>query len=166
MKKEQEFNKAYQKQLDQWQVEQEEALESCDDGKKQSSIEGITSKADTAIYKERDDDYKIIGNVLQLYANGKNIERRYINKNVKAVQESFDPIRIKLRIMPISRAPNSSGRTAYYYFIQAGKLSLQGDITNAIDMLKRGLELEPNHLLCRFNHGVLMFKMGLIIEAT
>lgn len=35
----------------------------------------------------------------------------------------------------------------------------------AIQLLKRGLELKPAHFLCRFNHGVLMFKLGLILVA-
>lgn len=50
--------------------------------------------------------------------------------------------------------------------MEAGKLSLKGDLPKAIELLKRGLELKPNHYLCRFNHGVLLFKLGLIIEAT
>lgn len=68
--------------------------------------------------------------------------------------------------MPIRRAPTSTGKGADYYFVQAGKLGLRNEITKAIDTLKRGLQIKPDHLLCRFNHGVLMFKMGLIIEAT
>ena len=43
---------------------------------------------------------------------------------------------------------------------------MSGDLTNAIELLKRGLLIKPNHFLCRFNHGVLMFKMGLIKEAS
>ena len=33
-------------------------------------------------------------------------------------------------------------------------------------MLKRGLLINPNHFICRFNHGVLMFKFGFIQNAS
>lgn len=36
---------------------------------------------------------------------------------------------------------------------------------SAIESLKRGLLINPNHFFCRFNHGVLMFKFGLIGDA-
>ena len=42
---------------------------------------------------------------------------------------------------------------------------MKGELTKAIELLNRGLELKPNHYLCRFNHGVVLFKLGLIIEA-
>lgn len=68
--------------------------------------------------------------------------------------------------MPLSRAPLVQGKNSDFYFVEAAKISLKGDLTLAIEMLKKGLEIKPNHLLCRFNHGVLMFKLGLISEAT
>lgn len=52
-----------------------------------------------------------------------------------------------------------------YYFIEAGKKSMRGDLPKAIELLKRGLQNTPDHYLCKFNHGVLMFKFGLIVEA-
>jgi len=57
------------------------------------------------------------------------------------------------------------GKNADYYFIQAAKKSVRGDLTVAIDLLKRGLLITPDHYKCRFNLGVLMFKFGLIFEA-
>jgi len=80
-------------------------------------------------------------------------------------KNSFDPIRIRLRIMPISRAPLAQGKTPDYYFVEAAKKSLSGDLTSAVESLKRGLIINPKHFICRFNHGVLMFKFGLIREA-
>jgi tetratricopeptide (TPR) repeat protein len=53
-----------------------------------------------------------------------------------------------------------------YYFVEAGKKAMRGELTSAIDMLKRGLSLQPNHFFCRFNHGVVLFKLGLIVEAS
>jgi len=51
-----------------------------------------------------------------------------------------------------------------FFFREAAKKSLRGDITHAIDLLKRGLLMTPGHYQCRFNHGVLMFKFGLVKE--
>lgn len=67
--------------------------------------------------------------------------------------------------MPLSKAPLAQGKTPDFYFINAAKKSLSGDLLSAIEQLKRGLLINPNHFLCRFNHGVLMFKFGLIKEA-
>jgi hypothetical protein len=68
--------------------------------------------------------------------------------------------------MPISRAPCAKGMNSDYYFIEAGKKSIRGELTSAIELLNRGLNLDPTHYLCRFNHGVLLFKFGLICEAA
>jgi tetratricopeptide (TPR) repeat protein len=68
--------------------------------------------------------------------------------------------------MPINRVPQTQGMNSDYYFKEAAKKSLAGDLTHGIELLKKGLLLKPNHFLCRFNHGVLMFKFGLIREAA
>jgi len=114
---------------------------------------------------ERNDEYPIVANrVLHLAAQK---SRPYFNKiNLKMLQESFDPIRIRMRVIPISKAPSSSGMNPDYYFVEAGKKAMRGELTSAIDFLKRGLALQPNHYLCQFNHGVLMFKFGLVTEAA
>lgn len=118
------------------------------------------------MYQEsRHDNYKILSNRIRTRALLP--ERKYIDKNnIKILEHFFDPLRIRLRVMPISRAPFTSGKNSDYYFIEAGKLSLKGDLTKAIELLKKGLELKPNHYLCRFNYAVLLFKLGLIIEAS
>lgn len=83
-------------------------------------------------------------------------ERKYINKvNHKILQDSFDPIRIRLRVIPTSKAPVGKGKNADFYFVEAGKKSLRGDLPQAFDLLRRGLQLNPHHFLCRFTHGVL-----------
>lgn len=93
-------------------------------------------------------------------------QRKFIDKNVKILEKFYDPLRVRLRVMPVSRAPLIQGKNSDYYFIEAAKLSLKGDLPRAIEQLKKGLELKQNHLLCRFNQGVLLFKLGLIQEAT
>jgi hypothetical protein len=55
---------------------------------------------------------------------------------------------------------------ADYYFIMAGKKASMGELAQAVDLLKRGLLLNPKHFFCRFSHGVVLFKLGLIVEAS
>ena len=92
-------------------------------------------------------------------------ERKFIDRNVKILEKFFDPLRIRLRVMPVSRAPKTIGKNSDYYFIEACKLGLKSELPSAIEMIKKGLALKPTHFLCRFNHGVLQFKLGLVQEA-
>ena len=56
------------------------------------------------MYKERNDQYKILSNRLRMRASLP--ERKYIDKaNIRILEKFFDPLRIRLRIMPINRAP-------------------------------------------------------------
>lgn len=89
-------------------------------------------------------------------------DRRYVHKGIKVLEKFFDPLRIRLRVMPISRAPLVHGKNSDFYFVEAAKVSLKGQFCEAIYILMKGLELKPTHFLCRFNHGVLLFKLGLI----
>jgi hypothetical protein len=50
-------------------------------------------------------------------------ERKYVHKNLKLLEKYFDPLRIRLRVMPISRAPYVTSKNADFYFVEAGKLS-------------------------------------------
>lgn len=77
----------------------------------------------------------------------------------------LDPLRIKLRVLPVSSGCQPKGMNSDFYFREATKKALQGDLPHAMDLLKRGLLMKPAHYQCRFNHGVIMFKFGLIREA-
>ena len=91
-------------------------------------------KVDVRLYKERDDDYCIMGNKLQYRACEQNEEgRNYVNKQAMETKGTFDPIRIRLRIKPVSEAPLAQGKSADYYFIQGAKKALSGDLPNAIE---------------------------------
>lgn len=68
--------------------------------------------------------------------------------------------------MPIARAPEPKGHNSDYFFKMAGKKCLRGEFPHAMYLLKRGLVQNPDHYLCRFNHGVVQFKFGLIAEAA
>jgi hypothetical protein len=90
------------------------------------------TKCDTNLYKERGEEYPIIANKILHLGNEKQ-ERPYRNKtNYSMLKESFDPIRIRLRLMPISRA-RAKGMNADYYFLEAGKKSMRGNLTAAIE---------------------------------
>lgn len=76
----------------------------------QSNLEASESKElivpnlDLSMYKERNDQYKILSNRLRMRASLP--ERKYIDKaNIRILEKFFDPLRIRLRIMPINRAP-------------------------------------------------------------
>lgn len=60
--------------------------------------------SDINIFQQRDDDYKIISNRIKILAR-KELRRQYIHKDLKGYENTFDPIRMKLRVMPIERAP-------------------------------------------------------------
>jgi hypothetical protein len=72
------------------------------------------------MYRENEQDHVIIGNHVLVLASKE--DRAYKNpKNLHILQESYDPIRIKLRVIPTSRAPEPKGMNADYYFRIAGK---------------------------------------------
>ena len=94
------------------------------------------------MFKEDDPDHCLVGNHVLLLAELK--ERPYVNKqNYQRLSESFDPIRVKLRILPASRAPTPKGMNADYYFLRASKKATAGQLTSAIELLKRGLLVQP-----------------------
>jgi len=165
--REQRLKKLFDAQLAQWQRENPSLAT------QESSIAAVPNEpalekfqVDVRLYKERGDDYCIIGNKIQYRACEQNVEgQNYINKQALDTKGNFDPIRIRLRIKPISSAPLAQGKTPEFYFLEAAKKSLSGNLLSAIELLKRGLMINPNHGLCRFNHGVLMFKFGLIRNA-
>lgn len=70
-----------------------------------------------------------------------------------------------IRHMPIQRAKVIQGKSSEFYFIQACKYCSRNELTTAIDMLNKGLAINPRHLLCRLNHGVILFKLGLMTQA-
>ena len=164
--REQKMKKLFDAQVEKWQ---KEMVNSNEQQMSTMSTEANQDKfdVDVRLYKERGDDYCIIGNKLQFRAceQNDNPKWNYTHKLAMETKDNFDPLRIRLRIMPMSRAPLAQGKTPDYYFLEAAKKSLSGDLTSAIELLKRGLLINPNHYICRFNHGVLMFKFGLIRNA-
>lgn len=91
--------------------------------------------------------------------------RPYKHKEIQELKINLDPVRIKIRVLPVSAGCQPKGMNADFYFREAGKKALMGNLTQALDLLKRGLTMKPDHYQCRFNHGVILFKFGLIKEA-
>ena len=69
-------------------------------------------------------------------------DRPYINPIIETVKFNFDPIRIKLRVKAMSSAPLVRAKNSDYYFIESGKNAYIGNITDAIECLKRGLMIK------------------------
>ena len=84
--------------MEQWRKEAGPTPENVDSHKEKSNV-----NKDVQLYQERGSVHRIIGN--KIMARALEPDRRYVNNQVKILNESFDPIRIKLRILPISRAP-------------------------------------------------------------
>ena len=83
---------------------------------------------DLAIYAEDHKNQKIVSNRIRILAQ-KESKRKINHKDALAHEVSFDPMRMKLRIIPIQRAPKTSGKTPDYYFIEASKFSLRNDLS-------------------------------------
>ena len=100
LQREAQFNQNYERVVSEWRRKshhkhehQHMQLEEDMEAKK---------KPDISLYKEREDDYRIIGN--NILARAQENERRYENKeNLELLQNTFDPIRIKLRVLPSDR---------------------------------------------------------------
>jgi tetratricopeptide (TPR) repeat protein len=73
----------------------------------------------------------------------------------------------RIKVIPIERIGYIiPGKNPNYYFLMAVKQALVNELTLAIETANKGLALNPNHLFCRFVHGVLMYKLGIIEDAT
>lgn len=80
--------------------------------------------SDLNMYQARNEQYKIISNRIKIL-NKNGLGKRFTHKdqkhliNIKGLDtfDPFDPIRCKLRVMPINRAPPVQGKTSDYYFV-------------------------------------------------
>lgn len=87
-------------------------------------------KIDISCYYDKNDVFKVEGNVLMQRASLE--QRSFVWKDIKNLENCFDPLRIRLRVMPIARIPEVRSWTPEKYFREAGKLSLRGDLVHAI----------------------------------
>ena len=77
----------------------------------------------------------------------------------------FDPLRLKVLVLPYQDA-NPVGKNADYFFLKGFKYTTCEEYSNAMSSYLKGLEIKEDHLLCRFNLGVILFKLGLYEEAV
>ena len=66
--------------------------------------------------------------------------------------------------MPFKEA-NPIGKNADYFFLKGFKCMMSEEYTQALFFYQKGLEIKRDHLLCRFNLGVILFKLGLYEES-
>lgn len=60
---------------------------------------------------------------------------------------------------------NPVGKNADYFFLKGFKCAVAEEYANAMASYLKGLSIKNNHLLCRYNLGVILFKLGLFDEA-
>jgi tetratricopeptide (TPR) repeat protein len=88
----------------------------------------------------------------------------FAHSNGSEALKQFDPLRLKILIMPPQDA-NPVGKNADYFFLKGFKASSSEEYANAMSYYLKGLQIRDDHLLCRFNLGVILFKLGLFDEA-
>jgi tetratricopeptide (TPR) repeat protein len=74
-------------------------------------------------------------------------------------------MRLKILVMPCSEA-NPVGKNADYFFLKGFKFGACDEHANAMASYLKGLDIKNDHLLCRFNLGVTLFKLGLFEESV
>jgi tetratricopeptide (TPR) repeat protein len=74
-------------------------------------------------------------------------------------------MRLKILVMPPKDA-NPVGKNADYFFLKGFKYSISEDYANSMSSYLKGLAIKSDHLLCRFNLGVILFKLGLFEESV
>ena len=66
--------------------------------------------------------------------------------------------------MPYQDA-NPVGKNADYFFLKGFKYADSEEYAHAMSSYLKGLDIKSDHLLCRYNLGVILFKFGLYDEA-
>ena len=96
---------------------------------------------------------KLITNKIQVIAR-----RECLRKN-NTPSFDVDPIRSKIRVFPIGRVPPTYSDS---FFIRAGIESYNNNQIKALELLHLGQIHSINTFLYKFNHGVIMYKLGLL----
>ena len=75
------------------------------------------------------------------------------------MEEHFDPMRLKI-LMLSKKEANPFGKNPDYFFVKGLDYLNQRDHETAIKCFQKGVNDNNNHLLCRFNLGYILFKVG------
>jgi len=79
--------------------------------------------------------------------------------------ETFDPMRLKILVLP-KREANPFGKNPDYFFVKGLDYLRLRDFEKAIACFRKGVSDKSTHLLCRFNLGYTLFKVGHFQEAA
>ena len=93
----------------------------------------------------------------------RNITRKFL---ITELERFFDPFRLKVRVFSTGRA-RVVGKNADFFFVEGVKQLYEGkeDYHEAYRMFRKGLLLKEDHIYCKFNLGVVLFKLGLFAES-
>jgi len=73
--------------------------------------------------------------------------------------ECFDPMRLKIIMLQKDQA-NPFGKNPDYFFVKGLDYLNARDVELAIKCFEKGVHDKSTHLLCRFNLGYTLFKVG------
>lgn len=76
-----------------------------------------------------------------------------------SINRCFDALRLKIIMLDKSKA-NIVGKNPDYHFARGMDYLNQTDYQNAIKSFSKGVKDKHTHLLCRFNLGYVLFKVG------
>ncbi|CDW86496.1 cyclic nucleotide-binding domain containing protein [Stylonychia lemnae] len=86
---------------------------------------------------------------------------------VQEIEQFFDPLRLKLMIVPMSDIPNQyTKQGSDFHFVKGFKLQQMKDHQGALNAYEDGIREYPESSYnCKFNKAVILFKLGLFKEA-
>eukprot|EP00347_Sterkiella_histriomuscorum_P011112 403373711 len=86
---------------------------------------------------------------------------------VQDIEQFFDPLRLKLMMVPLSDIPNQfTKQGSDFHFIKGIKLQLMKELQAALNSYEEGiLQYPQSSFNCKFNKGVILFKLGMFKEA-
>mmetsp|Transcript_33879 Transcript_33879/g.52208 ORF Transcript_33879/g.52208 Transcript_33879/m.52208 type:complete len:108 (+) Transcript_33879:308-631(+) len=76
-----------------------------------------------------------------------------------SIEEFFDPMRLKILVLPKKEA-NPFGKNPDYFFVKGLDYIGLKDYESALKCFSKGITDKGTHLLCRFNLGYTLFKVG------
>lgn len=85
--------------------------------------------------------------------------------NYQKINKLFDSMRLKIIMLEKQKA-NCFGKNPDYYFAKGVDYLNVQDFSNAIQCFQKGVHDKHTHLLCRFNLGYVLFKVGHFPEAA
>ena len=72
-----------------------------------------------------------------------------------------------MRVMPKDRIKfaSSGGKNEAFWWRTGKEKIARNELAEALKCFQNGLKIDPTNVFCRFSHGMMCFKLGLILEA-